>query len=127
VAALVAQRYLLTGRALPELRVYVIWEPAQGHDEREAAVKAAALLNDDPRVTQFWSRSRFAGRAFREPLGFASAAAWDVFLLFAPGSRWTVEAPPIALSMNNRSQDPSQHLEAKVLAAKVRDLMPGAR
>jgi hypothetical protein len=124
VSSLVVQRYLLTGNALPDLRVFVVWEPAQGHDTAEGrfgAIRAASLLNDDTRVSQFWSSNRFAGTAFKDQLGFSSPA-WDVFLLFAPGQEWVAEAPRPAFSMNNRSHDPARRLEAKVLAAKVKEM-----
>jgi hypothetical protein len=126
-SALMVQRYLLAPGRFPDLRVFVVWEPAQGRDHDTGAGAASQLLRDDPRASQFWSESRYAGTAFRRQLGFTASPAWDVFLLFAPGVRWTAEAPAATMMMNNRSPDQEVHFDAERLAAKITELGTRAR
>jgi len=126
-SALMVQRYLLAPGRFPDLRVFVVWEPAQGRDHDTGAGAASLLLRDDPRAKQFWSESRYAGTAFRRQLGFTASPAWDVFLLFAPGVRWTAEAPAATMMMNNRSPDQEVHFDAERLAAKIAEIGTRAR
>ncbi len=121
-SALMVQRTLLARGRFPDLRVYVVWEPAQGQDKKEGAAAASALIRDDARARQFWSESRYVGKAFKEQLNFIATPAWDVFLVFAPGAQWTTEAPKAALAMNNRNPDQELHFDTNRLAAKIKEL-----
>jgi hypothetical protein len=90
-ARLVA-RHLREQLSDPGLSVYIVWEQLGAHDTLEAATQVAALLADE-RIHNFWSPDRFASNAFQAPVGIQRTTAWDVFLLFGKGKRWT-DAPP---------------------------------
>lgn len=91
----VVQRYVLDAIQDPDLRVYVVWEAVASADNRAKAESASRLLSD-PRVRQFWSADRFAGKTFQGSLGIKDTPAWDVFLLFSAGKNWRAGAPPAA-------------------------------
>ena len=86
----------------PALRVDLVWVPVLDEDERPSAEVAAGRVRDS-RVRQWWDEGRKLGDALGEVLriprrdgepGFGFA--WDVYLVYAPGTRWTAGAPPPA-------------------------------
>ena len=76
----------------PRLRGFVVWLPMlSDDDQREAELQATTFT--DPRVTQRWDGRRESGTRFSKTLQLKSAA-WDVYLLYAPGVKWSGETPP---------------------------------
>ena len=61
-------------------------------DSPEEADKEAASFTGLP-VTHGWDGDRRLGNMFSEALGLKSVA-WDVYLLYGPGTRWNSEVPP---------------------------------
>lgn len=92
MSARLVERHLLDQVKDPGLSVYFVWEQLGAHDSAEAAAQIASLLPDE-RAHHFWSPDRFASTAFQTPVGIQHTTAWDVFLLFGRGKRWT-DAPP---------------------------------
>lgn len=60
-------------------------------DDRAAAVEGSAEFSDD-RVSYYWDADRVVGKAFKKTLGLWQTA-WDVYLLYNPGTQWEDEAP----------------------------------
>jgi len=76
----------------PRLRGFVVWLPMlNGDSERAADAQAGAFI--DARVAQQWDGERRSGKVVAETLRL-KGNAWDVYLLYAPGVKWTREAPP---------------------------------
>ena len=76
------------------LKVFVIWEPILPKDAEDALDDAGALLKDEWRATQYWDPARTSGNAIKQLLGLGIPnPAWDVYLLYAPGKKWT-DGPP---------------------------------
>ena len=85
----------------PEARFSFVWQPVIPSDDAAAAL-AHARAETDARARHYWDTDLALGRAYAEPLAtpFTSDApggkplAWDVVLVFAPGTRWG-ETPPL--------------------------------
>ncbi len=127
--ARIVRRYVLEKIEDPELRVYVIWEPALPEDKLEAAERSAALITD-PRATHFWSDRRAIGSAFQKAVGLKTSPAWDVVLIFDGEKRWPVdgEAPTPDFLMHNLKGDELpkvQRLNGSKLAEAVRGVLAG--
>jgi hypothetical protein len=73
------------------VRVYVVWVPMLGAEERH--VPEASRLATDSRVRQYWDGANILGEAYRSVLGL-SGTAWDVYLLFGPDQTWGEDVPP---------------------------------
>jgi hypothetical protein len=76
----------------PQLRGFVVWLPMlSADDQREAELQAGTFT--DARITQRWDGRRESGKQFSKTLRL-NGAAWDVYLLYAPGVRWSGDTPP---------------------------------
>jgi copper chaperone CopZ len=76
----------------PRLRGFVVWLPMlAGDSEKAAGLQAASFV--DQRVEQQWDGSSAAGRLLAKTLEL-KGNAWDVYLLYAAGVKWTGDAPP---------------------------------
>lgn len=88
------QRHVFDQVDDPRLHALVVWGPMQGGEERGDAVEATRFL-DDERTTHFWTGEHTVAARLRDPAGLPEGElAWDTFLLFAPGQRWTEHGPP---------------------------------
>jgi mercuric ion binding protein len=74
------------------LRGFVVWLPMLPSDSRETAAAQAASFVDQ-RLVQQWDGDRASGNLMAKTLAL-KGAAWDVYLLYAPGVTWTGEQPP---------------------------------
>jgi hypothetical protein len=111
----------------PSLRVYVVWEPILGSDTAESAQKAPSLI-PDRRATHFWTGSRDVAAMFQAPIGLQPHPAWDVYLVYAPGTRWdaAVPAPEYFQHQLGGRLPKEQLLNGAVLAERVRALLEPA-
>ena len=108
------------------LRGFVVWLPILPTDsEKYAGAQAAAFV--DSRVTQQWDGERVSGALLAKTLGL-KGTAWDIYLLYAPGVRWTGEQPPAPtfwmhqLRAESRA-DQSTCLNPSVFVGKVASLI----
>jgi hypothetical protein len=126
MGARLVERHLLEQVRDSRLSVYIVWERIGLQDTEETAAQAAALLADE-RIHHFWSPDRFASSAFQAPVGILGATAWDVFLVFDPGKRWTDAPPAIHSFMHNQklhNELPKDRLlNAQKLAEEVKNLL----
>ena len=74
------------------LRGFVVWLPMLPSDSKEAAGAQAASFVDQ-RLVQQWDGERASGNLMAKTLAL-KGSAWDVYLLYAPGVKWTGEQPP---------------------------------
>lgn len=66
----------------------VVWIPMLDDDSLGAANEASMRFRDLP-IPQFWdSRQRF-GKEVARSVGVADWTAWDIYLFYPPGARWT--------------------------------------
>jgi hypothetical protein len=126
MAARMIERHLLEQVNDPALSVYVVWERIGPADTQEMAAQASALLAD-PRIQQFWSAEHFTSRAFHDAVGAQRTLAWDIFLVFGKGKRWTDAPPAPDRFMHNQKANEElpkdRLLNAEKLAEEAKDLL----
>lgn len=66
----------------------VVWIPMLDSDERPAAVEASAMFRA-ARVPQFWDGTRRLGEEVGRSVGAPGWTAWDIYLFYDRGARWT--------------------------------------
>lgn len=74
------------------LRGFVVWLPMLPSDSKESAGAQAAGFVDG-RLMQQWDGNRASGDLLAKTLAL-KGSAWDVYLLYAPGVKWTGDQPP---------------------------------
>lgn len=126
MGANLVERYVLDRIDDPRLAVYVVWEPRDPADTEEKARGAARFLSD-PRVSHFWAGNGFAGKEFKNVIGFTGESpAIDVYLLFPAEGRWTGPAPAPTSFMHYRPELPKERaMHAENLAGEVEALLRG--
>lgn len=72
--------------------MHLVWSSQLGAKEKHVA--GGAALMRDPRVTHYWDPEQRVGAAFQRHIANLSSPAWDVWMLFAPGTTWPGDAPP---------------------------------
>jgi hypothetical protein len=112
------------------LRGFVVWLPMLSSDSERAAANQAAAFTDR-RLRQEWDAKRSSGALLARTLKL-QGPAWDVYLLYAPGVKWTGENPPPPtfwmhqLRVENGA-DQSMCLNPAVFVSKVHDLLTPKR
>ena len=77
---------------IENLTVHVVWSSQLGAKEKHVA--GGAELMEDSRALHYWDADRVVGEAFRGHIENLGSAAWDVWMLFAPGVVWEGDVPP---------------------------------
>ena len=110
-----------------DLRVYAIWEPILRNDNHQSARQAPQLV-PDPRVTHYWVDGRDVGALFQEPIQLKSEVAWDVYLVYTPGTVWgdSVPVPEYFQHQLSGRLPKEQRLDGAVLAQKIRAMLTEA-
>lgn len=73
------------------LRGFIVWVPELDADQHDVAGATPTVPN--PRATHYWDGTGYLVHAYPVVLGL-DADAWDVYLIYPPGVRWTSAAPP---------------------------------
>jgi hypothetical protein len=104
-----------------DVAVYVVWSSQVGGKEQH--VDKAAQRVPDPRARHYWDDGQLVGNAFR-PVLKTPEAAWDVWMLFAPGVRWEGETPPQPAWWEHQLWEmPSERLlDSQRFAKKAREI-----
>ncbi len=74
-----------------DLDLMIVWIDILPSDDAAAAARASSIF-DDPRVAQFHDPRQLTGRAFARGL-LDRPPAWDMYLFYEAGDRWT-DGPP---------------------------------
>ena len=92
--------------AFPEadIRIAIVWINKLPADSRKAAEKSSGIFSD-PRLCQFYDPQLLSGRAVADSLGWQDRVAWDIYLFYTAGSRWT-ETPPAPIDWMHQLTDP---------------------
>jgi hypothetical protein len=112
-------------RGGPDLRVYLVWVPILFGDGPESADSSSRPYRD-PRVRQFFddkgALADLMGKKLDLPKLRHGGRAWDVYLLYPPGARWTPDAPAPAFWMHQlEGVDPKRapKLDTKVMLERI--------
>jgi hypothetical protein len=117
--------------AFPEapIRVMIVWTDRMSADDEAAAKRAVALVGaGDSRVAHFYEGGRAMGEAVATTLGWPEAtsvtgAAWDIYLFWRPGVRWTGSLPApqhVFHQLGMRGDDPA-FVTGAALAQRLRE------
>jgi hypothetical protein len=114
------ERTVLSRNESTNLAAFIVWVP-QLHGTRPDAVQSSRTI-DDRRTRHYWDGSYVSGPAFERTLHI-DEPAWDVYLAYAPGIRWTAELPPQPTYwMHQLGVTNAPRLDGKVFAEHVRAL-----
>jgi hypothetical protein len=75
------------------LKGYLVWLPMILSDNSKSADTEASDIPADSRMTLWWNGDKSVGNAFATTLELKSTA-WDVYLIYRPGTSWDQEQPP---------------------------------
>jgi hypothetical protein len=96
-----------------------------GDNVNAAQIQAGSFT--DRRILQRWDARRLAGAEFSKALKL-KGHAWDVYLLYAPGVKWTGATPPAPTFWMHQLRaehgaDQKLCLNPAAMTAKVQDLL----
>lgn len=120
------QRYVFEPIEGDGLRGYAVWGPMLGK-ETEADARTATRFLPDRRVSHYWTPEHVLAHSLSGPVGLPEGeAAWDTYLLFAPGVRWGEEPPKPSYVMHvERSLPKELELDGHLLREHATELLPG--
>lgn len=123
-----AQKEVLDRVRSDSLAVYVVWERILGSDREDAARRATALV-PDRRARHYWTNELGVGEAFQNAVPLVDESAWDVYLLYSPGTEWTeAGAPPPSYYMHQLGGrlPRARLLNGRTLAGKTAEALRAA-
>ena len=101
----------------------IIWAPMLEKDNRAAARLRESIFSDI-RLVQCWDPERIVGRSLARTLALKAAIAWDVYLLYPPGTVLEGELPPApAYWMHQLNEEPTLLLDPSRLRKAVHSLL----
>lgn len=80
------------------LRAHIVWLPMFPGDNKGRAQTRTEEFNDS-RVSYYWDGDKLTGAEWQKALGI-DKAAWDVYLLYGPNTRWDGATPTPAFWMH---------------------------
>ena len=86
-----------------------------------SAAQVQQDLFQDPRVHHYWQPEKSLGKLVVETLNLKNTViAWDIYLLYQPGTRWEGGAfPSPDFWMHQLPEDESLRLDPKILRQQV--------
>lgn len=121
------QNEILAKIADENLRVFVVWTPVLGGDNREAAEASTALIHD-PRAEHFWDAEQVLGKSYADAIRLPNDRdlAWDIYFAFDGDAAWTADLPIPSDWMHQLGSD-ERHLDGDKLHASVLHLIESLR
>ena len=104
------------------IRAHIVWLPMFPGDNKGRAQTRTEEFNDS-RVSYYWDADKLTGAEWQKVLGI-DKAAWDVYLLYGPNTRWDGATPTPAFWMhqlNGVTKAPC--LDKTEFEAKVKELL----
>jgi hypothetical protein len=90
-------------------------------DGLNAALAQEAYFQE-ARIRQYWDVERFFGRLAAQSLELVAPIAWDIYLLYYPGTIWAGEKMPIPeFWMHQLDERPDRFLDPARLMAEVQE------
>ncbi len=100
------QQAILEKLPSAKLKVYAVWTPVLKEDDRQAAVRATAVIPDE-RVVHLWDADKSLGHTFGKvvTLPRGRTLAWDVYFAFDRRAQWGDQPPQPAEWMHQLGTD----------------------
>jgi hypothetical protein len=109
----------------PDISVTIVWIRMLPNDSIETATSAARPFTDR-RVRHFYDPEKQVGKDIAGSLQWEGRIAWDIYLFYAPGQKWTNLPPPPALyshQLTNEWADREHYRVGADLAASLKRFM----
>lgn len=102
-------------------RVFVDWVNKLPFDGTTTAKLAERSFARDARVRQFYDPHDRTGAEIAAALGKPGQSAWDIYLFYSPGERWTAAGPPPPAAWMHQLGwlDPAHHHSGADLSAHL--------
>lgn len=106
--------------------MYVVWLPIRGQDNEEAARQVLSYVVD-PRARHFWVNDLFLPESYKGSLRLQKEVAWDVYLLFPPGTLWRspVPVPQKVMQLDREEMPHETSLNGLKLGEAIKSLLGG--
>lgn len=100
----------------------VFTEGISGDNKQEALQDARDLQNTN--VYSYWDPRKFVGTQYSEQFEWKDTLAWDVYLFFDAGKRWTKPGtPPTPDFWFHQRSDVSSHSDRKITGRRMHQLL----
>ena len=106
-----------------KVKVYIVWTPVLLEDNRESAIEAMQLIQND-RAIHFWDEDKSLGTLLGEvvTLPRKRRLAWDVYFAYDAKSEWKDDPPTPAAWMHQLAND-ERKLDGNKLRVAVEQLL----
>jgi len=116
-----------------DVAVHVVWVPVLNGDTPGAARDSARLLGETTQVlgetiqvAHYWDADRALSDRYRDLLGLEErgrTVAWDLYLIYERGARWTADPPIPRIWMHQLLLDDVPELERSLLVGHLRQIL----
>lgn len=109
-----------------DVSIHVIWLPVLKGDTPAAAQDSARLIGNNKQVAHYWDLDHALSSRYCELLRLEErgrTVAWDLYLIYERGARWTADPPLPAVWMQQLLLDDVPKLERSLLVDHLRRLL----
>ncbi|MGO8722040.1 MAG: hypothetical protein ACLQRM_04770 [Acidimicrobiales bacterium] len=109
-----------------EVAIHVVWLPVLKGDTPEAAEKSARALGTAAQAFHYWDVDLALSKRYCELLKLEQrgrAVAWDLYLIYGRGSRWTANPPVPKLWMQQLLLEDVPELERSLFVGQLRQML----
>jgi hypothetical protein len=113
-----------------DFRLYILWLPVLEGDTPQAAERVQERLPPDGRLRHFWDGDLRLSQGFHRVLQLGQRPrphhiAWDLFLLYGPGTMWNEEPPMPEFWMHQLFLEDVPELDAAELKRQLERSLRG--
>ncbi len=101
-------RFILQAYPHARINVSIVWIKMLSSDNARAARQAARLIAD-ARAKHFYDPKGRVGKTIARSLGEPDQTAWDMYLFYAVGERWSETPPPPLAWVHQLSESWADH------------------
>lgn len=105
-----------------DISISIVWLKKLSGDSEQTAKKAAAMFKDH-RVAHFYDSKKSSGRAIANCLGWTGQVAWDIYLFYEAGVKWTDATPQPAYWMHQLKDSWADKAHFRTGDGLVRELL----
>jgi hypothetical protein len=109
-----------------DVAVHVVWVPVLKGDTPDAAQDSARLFGNTVQAAHYWDVDRALSSRYFDLLGLEArgrTVAWDLYLIYERGARWTAEPPMPKVWLQQLLLDDVPELDRSVLVSQLRQML----
>ena len=104
------------------IKVFVVWEAILPKDSADAVDDAVDLMKDEWRAIQFWDPVAESGKRVRRLMNLEIPnPAWDIYLLYARGTKWEQPSPPTPAFWMHQLNGERRHADLRLDTTRLRE------